>query len=388
MRILRRGLELLAVGGRIVYSTCSLNPIENEAVIHRMLSEMDGAVELVDVSKTLPGLKYTPGLENWLLGSRNMEFYETFEEVDEKWQTTIRPQMYPPKPEDREKFKLNRCIRILPHQQNTGAFFVAVLTKLRPLNSKKEDSQMDVDTAEEENEKKRALDMKLPENQRKRRRKDPIYREDPFVFFNEKEDDPVWTDIKSFYNISDDFDAKCLLNRCATGKKKNIYLTNESIRDLVIQNQSNVKFINTGVKVFVRCDNKNMLCKFRIANDGLESVYPYIGVNRKVQIPREDLIALLVNNNPLQSPAITTLSEQVQERCQNLTPGSCVLIYEDSSCLKDGDKLIINISGWRGTSTLRCYMSQHSTVHLLRLLGGDISKYGKKTFMLSFPNLT
>lgn len=60
-RILRRGVELLAVGGRLVYSTCSLNPIENEAVIHRLLSETDHALQLVDVSHLLPGLKYSPG---------------------------------------------------------------------------------------------------------------------------------------------------------------------------------------------------------------------------------------------------------------------------------------------------------------------------------------
>lgn len=61
MRILRRGAELLSVGGRIVYSTCSLNPIENEAVIHRILAETEGALKLVDVSDSLPGLKYVSG---------------------------------------------------------------------------------------------------------------------------------------------------------------------------------------------------------------------------------------------------------------------------------------------------------------------------------------
>ena len=57
LRIARRGIEMLAVGGRLVYSTCSLNPLENEAVIQRLLMEADGSVHLVDVSNQLPGLK-------------------------------------------------------------------------------------------------------------------------------------------------------------------------------------------------------------------------------------------------------------------------------------------------------------------------------------------
>ena len=32
LAILSRGIELLGYGGRLVYSTCSLNPIEDEAV--------------------------------------------------------------------------------------------------------------------------------------------------------------------------------------------------------------------------------------------------------------------------------------------------------------------------------------------------------------------
>ena len=40
-----RGLALLKVGGLLCYSTCSLNPLENEAVVAALLNRCAGAIE-------------------------------------------------------------------------------------------------------------------------------------------------------------------------------------------------------------------------------------------------------------------------------------------------------------------------------------------------------
>ena len=58
-------LELLKVGGTICYSTCSQNPIENEAVVAEILRQSRGTLELVDVREQLGSFKTRPGVSNW-----------------------------------------------------------------------------------------------------------------------------------------------------------------------------------------------------------------------------------------------------------------------------------------------------------------------------------
>jgi len=57
---------MLKVGGLCLYSTCSLNPIEDEAVVTEAFtrSGMDGSLELVDINN-LEGFKTRRGLASW-----------------------------------------------------------------------------------------------------------------------------------------------------------------------------------------------------------------------------------------------------------------------------------------------------------------------------------
>jgi multisite-specific tRNA:(cytosine-C5)-methyltransferase len=153
LRILFRGLQMLKKGGRLVYSTCSMNPVENEAVIASAIEACGGTskVELVDCSDHLPDLVRKPGLNRWkvfdtsaLSGGQGKKAHlftswEAFsstkekyaiEDPDRSFSPKISPGMFPPTAASEEaRIPLERCIRVYPHLQDTGAFFIAVIEK-------------------------------------------------------------------------------------------------------------------------------------------------------------------------------------------------------------------------------------------------------------------
>lgn len=68
IKILEKALVLCKKGGTVVYSTCAINPLENEAVVAHMLAKYKGFIQLEDckekVSKELQ-LKFSEGFVKW-----------------------------------------------------------------------------------------------------------------------------------------------------------------------------------------------------------------------------------------------------------------------------------------------------------------------------------
>jgi NOL1/NOP2/fmu family ribosome biogenesis protein len=93
--LLQRAARLCRPGGRIVYSTCTYDPEENEAVVDAVLRSLPDRLKMVPVS--LPGLRVAPGLGAW------------------------QGAVYHP--------DLRYALRIWPHLNDTGGFFAAVLER-------------------------------------------------------------------------------------------------------------------------------------------------------------------------------------------------------------------------------------------------------------------
>ena len=134
VRILIRALQMLKVGGRVVYSTCSMNPVEDEAVLAAAIENCGGS-ELVNILETkdyLPGLKRCNGLKQWQIMDKSGRMWDNYQDVvdhkasyGEEGLSRLQESMFPPKTD----LPLDRAIRVYPHQQDTGAFFIAILEK-------------------------------------------------------------------------------------------------------------------------------------------------------------------------------------------------------------------------------------------------------------------
>ena len=123
----------------MVYSTCSLNPIENEAVVCALLTQSEVSLRLVDIRAEgrLPALKSREGVYTWEVSEAIVAVGETMAERQSTLARcpTFTPSMHPPATEEvARSLHLERCMRILPHDNNTGGFFIALLEKVELAN--------------------------------------------------------------------------------------------------------------------------------------------------------------------------------------------------------------------------------------------------------------
>jgi len=91
--LMLKAFDLLRPGGTLIYSTCTFAPEENELVVDHLLKNREASLEPIRIK----GMKTTPGIQEW----EGRSFDE----------------------------RVSATIRIWPHHNDTGGFFLARVVK-------------------------------------------------------------------------------------------------------------------------------------------------------------------------------------------------------------------------------------------------------------------
>ena len=143
LKILRRALELVKVGGVVCYSTCSLNPLEDEAVVAAALcgggTNDDALYELLDwPQSSLPGLLRRPGVHIWKVAfySQDSEdndfgslsYFDSHGNALDAGVNEAGTTFWPNETENK-RIRLYRCTRLFPQDHDSGGFFLALIKR-------------------------------------------------------------------------------------------------------------------------------------------------------------------------------------------------------------------------------------------------------------------
>ncbi|KAE9587773.1 putative tRNA (cytosine(34)-C(5))-methyltransferase [Lupinus albus] len=290
-------------------------------------------------------------------------------------------------------FPLERCMRLVPHDQNTGAFFVAVLQKVSPLSAKaiqvkprKEVDNQHVEPADQRNEHAQELQINLSESKHKEVSEavsganmndsepnaadlevSPVTCEegdsngaqelcdveniakitpgkrklqsrgkwraiDPVVFFK---DEMIINSIKAFYGIDEKFpfDGHLVTRNNDTSHVKRIYYVSKSVKDVLELNFSvgqQLKITSVGLKIFER--------QTSLAGISASCAFRISSEGLPLVLPHITKQILGVSpidfKHLLQYRAVKFadfVDAEFGERAANLMPGCCVLVLGEGN---------------------------------------------------------
>lgn len=411
LRILHRAMNMLKPGGRLVYSTCSFNPTENEAVVAAALNAHPGEFTIVDVSNALPGLKRREGVTAWKVGTNSPdgtvyhESYDTYktslEEAgnsDERRREKKELASTLWAPDNAGELGLERALRLLPHDQNTGGFFVCVLEKAAEPSASTSAPKVDIDSlpepgdVEATDEKgtlslKRALSpsaegaetetkkAKVPgAAPRKKERPDLGFREDPFSFI-----DPAHAEvgiIVNWFGLNESFPRNNLLVRNEYGNPlRTIYIANDMVKAIVKNNDyTRLRMISAGVKAFIRQDSQartDIPCKWRVSSDGIDEVLKYVPDERVVKATVAELFTFLEN----MYPPIDSFTGDFKAQLESAELGNMLVRFEAGEHAPSGGKLTLpmDLPVWKAKSSMSLLIDKREkSVLSNRVFGRDI----------------
>ncbi|KAK2197066.1 bifunctional SAM-dependent methyltransferase RsmB-NOP2-type/RNA (C5-cytosine) methyltransferase/S-adenosyl-L-methionine-dependent methyltransferase superfamily [Babesia duncani] len=335
LSILKRCLELLKPGGLLIYSTCSLNPLENEAIANYIVSQGQTENIFLEQLPKLEGIRMRPGLTTWRVPNPDGGFIDTF---TQEQSSRLVPTMFPT--ETWTPAEAAKVARILPHDSDTGGFFICAIRKLLKAEHDSKDCP----------EHQKVVNVQEHETSTKASDKDIAKRKRGAKLLHHHD---LWSRVASrqeleatanFYGIDPDWFAKHLVIKRDSGQS--LHLVGESLaRPLLrrvkqVGNESNngwaaCKYALLGVRCFTPCESRatcNTPCKWRPCHEGVRYLVP-VAKKRVIRARYEFLKDALSATIPA-----TTLDQKERDGILNLDScrdetgqlvcGGCILILE------------------------------------------------------------
>ncbi|ETO76448.1 hypothetical protein F444_08165 [Phytophthora nicotianae P1976] len=343
-----RGAALLKVGGIMVYSTCSFNPVENEAVVAELLRRAGGSLELLDVSKKMPGLVARPGRSKWRVGWRsksksthkghmfkddkkdeNQSLHQWFESYEALTQdlrgNRVTRSMFPTQGAIADE--LHKTLRLTPTDQNSGGFFIAVLRKVADLPGEKglqegghflkncekylSDTEFTASNTslKPQKKKRRTEESTKSEGDKKEKKRETLYR--PVNV-------DVWLQLRDFYGLEDE----TLKDRfwCRSDTAATVNYVDEEISDACLGGDA-LDIVNTGLKVFTKVTERGEVF-YRPSEESL-GFFDDFFTKRRLDIPITDFSNLIKNAE--QHVAFDTLSPDLHKTLEGMAIGPAVV---------------------------------------------------------------
>jgi len=198
------------------------------------------------------------------------------------------------------------------------------------------------------------------QEQESKRKPNKVHVEDPFTPF--PRESSTWAELVKFYGIKPEFPVQNLWVR--SDKMKKIYFVSETVSNFVnFDDQQRLKIINTGIKLFVRHDNTANQCSFRISQDGIQSILPFLDNTRLVHITEDDFVKLL--SDKTKQLLTNVLCEKTRDSINGMDGGCCVFLLKDSSKIPGQNAFV----GWKGKNTCHLLLPKEEANAMKNLFG-------------------
>ena len=365
-KILDNAINQCKNDGFIIYSTCAINPIENEAVVCHILEKYKDKIELVNCSKKLRDMKikFREGLIKWKVcvgidKDKNYIWEEKYKDLKSNKSGLIKESMFHEiytyknnHPTALFKFtdplNLRNCIRIYSHENNSDCFFIAVIHKKNsiennsnnnsiPLNENKmktigEDLEDFIDFLGLEDNEKKSDDEKNDKNEIKLGVGDGAESkkniEEDLIF---KKYVKITSYPESYNDLMKNFKFKNgLLIRhlfCKRESSQKIFLFSKKLSEMItIFTKMNLNIIRSGLVVFKKEREKSIKMMYRVTHYGAILMADYFG-GQIIELDKPDLIRMLFDTDDLSIP-FDKIPEEEKKKIDECESGSIILIYD------------------------------------------------------------